>query len=611
MAAGRGEHAGARPCYQPAMDRLSCRAGKAAADTGVQRNRLHRGAAGLLLAGIVALAAGCAGQLGSAPAGADTRIDANAVQPSPVSRREAYEYHVLAGEMAIQRGNRDLAAREYVAALEYSNDPALAKRATRIALFAEQPDLAYKAAKIWAGNEPDSLDAQRTATRMAVANEDAEGLANYAPALVTAAASPDIGYRLLADVVSGAPNATDMVIDTLNDMAQADSDSAPAQYALGVVALRYDRAEVAAGAAERALALDPNWNDAVLLQAGVWIQAGETAKARKLVAGLPGNAASRAQYHLALARLLIEADQEDAALGEFEQAIELQPDNTDARYGLAILSLSLGQLERAETALTRLYDNNERADDAAFYLGTIAEERKDYADAQRWYQRVENGGHAFEGQVRGARMIFIQGDLPGAQRRLSELRDSYPDLSEQLYAAEGQLLYEADEARAALDIYNHALDEVPDSTELLYGRSMAYERLGDIQAAKQDLETVLEREPDDARALNALGYLIANHGSDYERAAGYIQRALEAEPDNPAILDSMGWVEYRRGNLDAARHYLERAYREFPDPEVAAHLGEVLWQQGQYEAARRIWQGAMADSADHPVLTETIERLDP
>ena len=579
-------------------------------DTGRARAGLRWRAAGLVLGCVVLLAAGCAGQHGTR-AGADVRIDANAVPPSPVSRREAYEYHVLAGEMAIQRDNRALAAREYVAALEYSNDPALAKRATRIALFAEQPDLAYRAATLWARNEPDSLDAQRTAARMAVANEDADGLALYAPALVQAAASPDIGYRLLADVVSGAPNATDMVIDTLSNMAQADSDSAPAQYALGVVALRYDRSEIAARAAERALALDPNWNDAVLLQAGVWIRAGETAKAQQLVDKLPGNAVSRAQYHLALARLLIEADQEDAALGEFEQAIQLQPDNSDARYGLAILSLSLGQLERAETAFTRLYDNNERADDAAFYLGTIAEQREDYAQAQRWYQRVENGGHAFEAQVRGARMIFMQDDLPGAQRRLSELRAIYPDLAEQLYAAEGQLLYEADEPRAALDIYNHALDEIPDSSELRYGRSMAYERLGDIEAAKNDLQAVLDSEPDDARALNALGYLVANHGTDYERAAEYIGRALEAEPDNPAILDSMGWVEYRLGNLDAARHYLERAYRDFPDAEVAAHLGEVLWQQGQHEAARRIWQNAMADNSDHPVLTETVERLDP
>lgn len=564
--------------------------------------------AGLL---IVLLAAGCASQRTPERPAENVHIDASAAQSPQASRRGSYEYHVLAGEMAIQRGNRELAAREYVAALEYSNDAALAKRATRIALFAEDPELAYKAAGSWARAEPDSLDAQRTAARMAVANEDGPGLARYAGALVRAAASPDIGYRLLADVVSGQPGAANMAIDTLAQLAESDPDSAPAQYALGVVALRYDRNAVAARAAERALALDPSWNDAVLLQAGVWIRAGETDKAQGLVEKLPGNAASRAEYHLALARLLIEADEEDAALLEFERAIAQQPDNADARYGLAILALSVGDLDRAESALTRMVDRGERPDDAAFYLGTIAEQRDDYFGAQRWYQRVENGSHAFKSQVRAARMIYLQGDLPGAQRRLGELRTTYPDLADQLYAAEGQLLYEAHEPRAALDIYNHGLEAIPDSSELRYGRSMVYERLGNIDAAKADLRTVLEQEPDDVSALNALGYLLTNHSKRYDEALGYIQRALEIEPDNPAILDSMGWLQYRMGHLIQARRYLERAYSEFQDAEVAAHLGEVLWKQGQHEAARQIWQGALADNPDHPVLRETVDRLDP
>lgn len=539
------------------------------------------------------------------------RIDADAVESPQLSRRAAYEYHVLAGEMAIQRDNRALAAREYVAALEYSQDPALAKRATRIALFAGRPELAYRAARIWAMVVPDSLDAQRTATRMAIANMDRDGVARYAPQLVAAAASPDIGYRLLADVVSGQPQAGDIAVDTLRDMASRDADSAPAQYALGVVALRYDRSAIAAQAAERALAIDPEWNDAVLLQAGVWIRQGQTDKAQALIEGLPGNAASRAQYQLALARLLIEADQATAALGAFERAIELQPDNAEARYGLAILALSVGDLDRAQQALETLHERNERPDEAAYYLGTIAEERGDYGAAQRWYQRVESGGHAFESQVRAARMIYEQGDLTGAQRRLRELRETYPEMIEQLYAAEGQLLYEAGEPRAALDVYNHGLEHTSNSIELRYGRSMAYERLGRIDAARADLQAVLDAEPDDARALNALGYLLANHADNYEQARAYIQRALEAEPDNPAILDSMGWVEYRMGNLTQARRYLERAYRDFQDAEVAAHLGEVLWKQGQREAARNIWQGALADDPDHPVLVETIQRLDP
>lgn len=562
-------------------------------------------------AALFALAlAGCATQ--SVPEqAAGMRIDASQIETPAVARRSAYEYHVLAGEMAIQRDNREVAAREYVAALGYSNDPALARRATRIALYAGDTALAYRAAGSWAAAQPDSLDAQRTAARLALANGDAAGLAVYAPSLVSASASPDIGYRLLADVLSGEPSQSDLAIATISGMAQQDSQSAPAQYALGVLALRYNRNDVAARAAERALRLDPDWNDAVLLQAGVWIRSGQASKAQALVDGLPGNDATRAEYHLALARLLIEADQDEAALDEFQHAIALQPDNADARYGLAILSLSVGDLERAEAAFTELYQRNERGDDAAYYLGTIAEQRDEFVNAQRWYQRVENGSHAFESQVRAARMIYRQGNLPGAQRRLAELRSTYPELANQLYAAEGQLLYEADEPEAALEIYNHGLTEIPDDAELFYGRSMAYERLGRIDEAQADLRQVLDNDLNDARALNALGYLLTNHSRDYEQALDYIQQALEADPDNPAILDSMGWVQYRLGHLAQARHYLERAYQAFPDAEVAAHLGEVLWAQDERDAARQVWQDALTDNPNHPVLLKTMKRLDP
>ncbi|WP_353250241.1 tetratricopeptide repeat protein [Salinisphaera sp. T31B1] len=562
------------------------------------------------LTGMILTMAGCASQ--TLPERTDDlRIDATDVTSPASSRRAAYEYHVLAGEMAIQRGNRERAATEYVAALDYSNDAELAQRATRIALYAGDAALAYRAADAWARAQPDSLDAQRIATRLALVNDDAAGLAEHAPALVDASASPDIGYSLLADVLSGEDPHADLAVETLSGMAQQDRGSAAAQYALGVLALRYGRNAVAQRAAERALALEPEWNDAVLLQAGVWIRNDEPGKAQALVDDLPGNAATRAEYHMALARLLIEADQDEAALDEFRHAIALQPDNNEARYGQAILSLSQGDLDQAEDAFTRLYESSDRSDDAAYYLGTIAEQRRDYAEAAGWYQRVENGAHAFESQVRAARMIYKQGDLAGARARLVSLRSTYPELANQLYAAEGQMLYEANQPVAAVDIYDQGLEEVPGNAELLYGRSIAYERLGRVDAAEADLRAVLDDEPDDARALNALGYLLTNHTRDYDRALDYIQKALAADPDNPAILDSMGWVQYRLGHLDQARHYLERAYRAYPDGEVAAHLGEVLWAQGDRDAARRVWQDALADNPDHPILRATMNRLDP
>ena len=174
--------------------------------------------------------AGCAGQ--PAPDSVEgMRIDAATVATPESSRRSAYEYHVLAGEMAIQRGHRDVAAREYVAALDYSNDRELAERATQIALFAGEAELAYRAAGTWAAAEPDSLDAQRTAARLALATGDASGLAVYARSLVAAASSTRTGYQLLADLLSGENDRADLAIDTLTDIAQRHPESAPAQHA--------------------------------------------------------------------------------------------------------------------------------------------------------------------------------------------------------------------------------------------------------------------------------------------------------------------------------------------------------------------------------------------
>ncbi len=562
---------------------------------------------GWALLGFALALSGCASDQG-APVANEMAV-AEPASFDPAEDRMAYEFHVLAGEMAIQRGQRLEAAQQYVAALQYSGDIDLARRATRIALFAGQPVLAYRAAEAWADIAPQALDAQRTAARLALSVDDSAGLLDYGRALIAAAPSRDEGYRLLADGLSGGPPRADLAVDTIRELARDHPQLPVAQYALGLVALRYNRLDIARDAAQRALALAPEWDEAVLLQAGLWIREGKTGEAQALIADLPGNDATRSEYHLALARLLLEGNRGQSAISEFERALELQPGNDDARYGLAILSLSLNDLDRAEAAFMTLYEEGERADEAAYYLGTIHEQRDAYQQAQRWYQRVESGGQAFSSQVRAARMRYEQGDLAGAREQLVELRDIYPEMADQLFAAEGQLLYEAGEYRAALALYDNALSEAPDEDDLLYGRSIVYEKLGRVDDAEADLRTMLAQDANDPRALNALGYLLTNHGTRYDEALEYIAQALESDPDNPAILDSMGWVQYRLGNLDRARHYLERAYQAYPDPEVAAHLGEVLWRQGQRDAARRIWQESLEENPGHNVLEQTIARF--
>lgn len=520
------------------------------------------------------------------------------------------QYHILVGEIAIQRGLHDLAAKFYVQALEYGNSPELAQRATRIALFAGDAKLGYRAALAWSQAEPDSLEAHQTAARLALRTDVPRQLTLHASAVIRL--HPDgeaAGFRELADVLSGELGAGDTALTAIDGLVAEYPDLPEAHYALGLTALRYERLGAAAAAAERTLVLRPDWPDAVLLRAGVLVRQGRIDLADQLVAELPGSRDERARYHLAYARMLVEADRVDAAADQFDHVLNLEPDDDDARFGLGVLALTLEEYDRAERAFSRLYYTGRRRNDAAFYLGVVAEQRSNYAAARRWYARVRDGANLFEAQVRMATTYYEQGDLERARAELRRLRQWRPRMAERLYVAEGELLYQAQQYRQAIDLYNEALEEYPGDSNLLYARSLIAERLGDIERAEADLRSVLEREPDDPRALNALGYMLSNHSDRYREALDYIEQALESDPGNPVIIDSMGWVQYRLGNLEKAREYLEQAYRSLRDPEVAAHFGEVLWKLGHRERAREVWSESRADDPDHPILRETVERL--
>lgn len=563
-----------------------------------------------LLSGIALLAlAGCAAdrQAGGIYSGAPSQV-VNGQQPQ--GSTASVEYHVLAGEMAVQRGNRKKAAQEYVNALAYSDDPQLAKRAARVALFADEPELAYRAAQAWAAADPDSHNAQKTAAQLALRSGQAESLNVRAQRIIKQNPDgPGAGFRELADLLSGDDDHADIALQVMDKRVAAYPDIAEAYYAQALLALRYKRMELASKAVKRALALRPDWADAVLLRAGILVRQGNIDEATALVDSLGGSRDERADYRLSYARLLLDSKQTAAAADEFDRVLHLQPNNSDARYGLALLALSLDQIERGKAAFTTLYNSGKRTNNAAYYLGNIADAQEHYALARKWYGRVKSGSHTFDARVRAARSLYREGDLAGARKELSQLRQANPELAGRLYTAEAELLFDAKEYGQALDLYNQALEDDPYDSDLLYGRSLVYDRIDKFKLAEKDLRTVLEREPDNTRVLNALGYMLTNHGQNYEQALEYIQQALEAHPDDPAVIDSMGWVQYRLGHLHKAREHLEKAYGLFPDPEVAAHLGEVLWQLGEHEKAQNIWREALKEHPDNEVLQETMQRL--
>jgi tetratricopeptide (TPR) repeat protein len=225
------------------------------------------------------------------------------------------------------------------------------------------------------------------------------------------------------------------------------------------------------------------------------------------------------------------------------------------------------------------------------------------------YMQVQPGRDFSGATERVATLLLAAGQTAELGAYFDHLRQRYPQLSERLYAIEADKLSSRNHLAEAVQLLDRGLEEFPLSTSLRYSRSMLYEQQGNLSLAEQDLRDILAREPDNSTALNALGYTLANRTDRYQEAAELISRALALSPEEPAILDSMGWIKYRLGEYDEALTYLRRAYRAFPDPEVAAHLGEVLWAAGQQEAALVVWKQGLARSPTHSILLETIQRL--
>ncbi|HSW12913.1 MAG TPA: tetratricopeptide repeat protein [Solimonas sp.] len=521
------------------------------------------------------------------------------------------QFHVMAGEMAANRRQPGIAAEEFLKALAITPDPELAERATQLALAARDEKLALQAAQVWLKIEPAALEAREVIARVALEQGDRTEVMTQAKAIIEGhAGGVEDGYRHVALLLSQAANERGpAAIEILRKLVEQQPTLAGAHHALALAALRFNDLPLAESAARKAMELSKNADQEVLLLVGALVRGGRLEESDALVdklAGRSGDKAAAVRY--GYSRLLLESDHRDAARNQLKKAVAADPKMEDARFALGVLAVSDREYADAEQYLKPLLEGP-RAQEAALQLGRMEEGRKRWPEAMAYYGRVTTGMPALEALMRRAAVQAESGHLKEGLEALRQARSQLPPLAPRFYRAETELLMDHGRTEEALALLNEAVDEFPDDDELIYSRSLAFERNGQLPQAEKDLRKLLEQNPDDARALNGLGYMLLVNTSRVDEAAGLIRRAHELEPDDAAIIDSLGWAEYKRGRKQEALKYLQQAYDKFPDPEVAAHLGEVLWTLGEKDRARGIWDKALADDPEHRVLKETVQRL--
>ncbi len=533
--------------------------------------------------------------------------DLSAAPPKPPLTQELL-FHLLAGEMAGLQGDLMEAARHYLKAAQLSEDPEVAKRATRIALFAGDADRALEAAKRWAQLSPQDPEVHEVLALILLKQGNTrQALASLEKFLSSSPKPPLERFMAIAVLLKGVEK--DRALKAMEALARRHP-SPEAFFAYASLALEAGRLDEALEAADKALAQKPDLIQALVLKAQA-LSLKDKAKALAFLEKAIGAHPKAKALRLAYAQLLIDAGALEKALGQLDAVLAEDPADAEALYVKGLIAFQLERLEEAQQAFARLLELGEKRHEAHYYLGRIAEAEKRYAEALAWYEKVKGGPYRWDAELRIAVVMAKLGRLKEARERLHALPAPQPQQAIQKALAEGEMLREACRLEEAMGVYDRALQRFPDHIDLLYARSLLAERLGRIPEAERDLRRILAIDPDNPQALNALGYTLTVHTHRYREALGYIEKALKLRPEDPYILDSMGWVLYKLGHPRRALDYLHRALAKKFDAEVAAHLVEVLWKLGRREEAKALWQRAWKRHPDHPLLKEVKARCFP
>jgi tetratricopeptide (TPR) repeat protein len=517
-------------------------------------------------------------------------------------------YQFLLAEIAAQRGQFGVSSSAYLDLAMSTRDPRIVRRAAEIAFHARQYDAALEAARLWLTLEPESTQARQMISTLLLASGRVEELGDSL-ARDLAAEGPRVGDALMRLMGAFARYPDKLAIQRLFDqltqpyLALAEAHLVRAQAAAGAKNTDRARSEI-----DQTLKLRPNWELAALLKAELLPKG--AAQLDFLKTYLAANPDAQ-DVRLGYARVLVSEKSYEASRTEFRRLLSVNPNNPDILYAVGILSLQVNDTAEAEQQLKRFVEiGRGDLDPARFYLGQIADQAGRFDEALRWYDLVAAGEHVMPAKVRGAQVLVRQGKLDEARERLAAARANTPD-DMSLVVAEAQLLTDAGRPVDAFAFLAKMLEMHPDQPDLLYETALAAEKLGYVDVLEGHLRHLIALKPNSAQAYNALGYSLADRNMRLEEAAQFIDKALSLEPDDPFILDSKGWLLFRQGNLAEALATLQKAFTQKPDPEIAAHIGEVLWVIGRPNEALTVWREAAKAHPTNEALAATIKRFAP
>ncbi len=540
------------------------------------------------------------------PAWSEEPGDTVVVEEGPVDTDAIFEF--LVAEVAAQRGDTDGAIAVYTRLARETKDPAIAKRAVETAIRARAFGPAMESSMLLLELDPESALAREI---MAALLSNEGGLDKARDTLAgLLAKSENRGPALiqLTQLLGKFPDKV-AVLETVRQLT-VPYPIAESRYAVGVAALIAGQPEVAGTEADAALKMRPGWEQAAILKAQVIRRTTPDQVIPFYVSFVAANPDAK-DVRMQLGREFAADHKIAEARDQFAEVEKRSKNDSQASYAVGLLSLQLEDYAAAQAAFDRALKENYREPTAVYLgLGQAAEGLKQYDEAIGWYQKVESSDW-IRAQLKVATLITRTKGLPAGREYLHNIDAHTTDDRIQVIQVEAQLLRDAKEWQLTYEMLTKAVDEYPDSYELLYDRAMAAERVDKLDVLESDLRKVIQMKPDYAHAYNALGYTLADRTNRLSEAKELIDKAYKLAPDDPFILDSLGWVYFRLGNNPEALKYLQIAYTSRSDPEIAAHLGEVLWTSGKHDEAKKVWHDALVENPAHEALLAAMQKHQP
>lgn len=571
-----------------------------------------------LALGLTLLASGCAtssqGQSSPLPL-VNVASPVTAGEAGTSGANQSPIFHVLAAESYGRKKQYDEAADHYAVVAMGSDNPGLLERAIQAAIFADRFDLAQTLAKRLSQIDPQSARAAAVMMISALETGDIQ------------AADRALNHWLETDSGNAEQifNETGQYLQKSVDRDEAIaytrhlSERFPQQYQAQVVvaklALSFGELDLAARSAERVLTLGPEKMASYDLGMVVANRRGDIERAIEVLQKAHRRFPDEGRYHSGLIEARIAAGDIQRAASLLEDALSEPPADPKLLRNLALFSYEIERVDLADKALNRLKNIPGQSDQVHLIRGRIALREGDIEAGARALSRVSVKSDQFaNAQVLLAAARVEMGDTSGAIAGLkAALNAQGTDEADQqqLMLALASTLAESGRFEESLEVSQQAISAWPDASDFRLQKAMTLFALDKTEAAIKELRVLVEQEPNHAPALNALGYTLADEDRNLDEAAELIGRALQLDPDNPAFMDSLGWLRYRQGKLDRAIDALEQAFRQSPNAEISAHLGEVLWVKGEREKALEVWQDGLEINPRDTTLRRTLRKYAP